>query len=77
MTLSPRRTSPLFPAGEPSDIFDTADIREYRYYRSRWGLAGSLDYKIGEDSSIYAHGLFSNFKNYGDRFSPDYPGVNS
>jgi len=44
------------------------DIREYRYYRSRWGLAGSADYKLGEGSDIYIRGLYSDFKNYGDRW---------
>ncbi|PYU26493.1 MAG: hypothetical protein DMG32_09870 [Acidobacteria bacterium] len=47
---------------------DSQDIREYRYYRSRWGLAGSADYKLGEASNIYIRGLYSNFKNYGDRW---------
>jgi TonB-dependent receptor len=61
------------PGGGTQRFFDNADIREYRYYRSRWGLGGSMDYKVGEASDIYAHGLFSNFKNYGDRF--DY-GIN-
>jgi TonB-dependent receptor len=61
------------PGGGTERYFDTADIREYRYYRSRWGLAGSMDYRLAEGSSLYAHGLFSNFKNYGDRF--DY-GIN-
>jgi TonB-dependent receptor len=56
------------PGGGTERFFDNADIREYRYYRSRWGLAGSVDYKLAEGSSIYAHGLFSNFKNYGDRY---------
>ena len=46
---------------------DSQDIREYRYYRSRWGLAGSADYKFGTDSNIYIRGLYSDFKNYGDR----------
>ena len=46
---------------------DAMDIREYRYYRTRWGLAGSTDYKLGEGSNIYAHGFYSDFKNYGDR----------
>ncbi|HWF13463.1 MAG TPA: TonB-dependent receptor [Candidatus Acidoferrales bacterium] len=61
------------PGGGTERFFDTADMREYRYYRSRWGLAGSLDYRLTEGSNLYAHGLFSNFKNYGDRF--DY-GIN-
>ena len=47
---------------------DSQDIREYRYYRSRWGLAGSADYKLGEASNIYIRGFYSNFKNYGDRW---------
>jgi TonB-dependent receptor len=47
---------------------DGQDIREYRYYRSRWGLAGSADYRLRAESSIYIRGLYSNFKNYGDRW---------
>ena len=57
------------PGGATQRYFESADIREYRYYRSRWGLAGSLDYKLGEGSNIYFRGLFSNFKNYGDRWA--------
>ncbi len=49
-------------------IFDSMDIREYRYYRSRWGLAGGGDYKLGDGSNIYLHGLYSDFHNYGDRW---------
>jgi TonB-dependent receptor len=49
-------------------VFDSIDIREYRYYRSRWGLGGSGDYKLGDGSNIYLHGLYSDFKNYGDRW---------
>src|SRR6266705_3290013 len=48
--------------------FDTIDQREYRYYRSRWGLAGSTDYKLAEGSNIYLRGFYSDFKNYGDRW---------
>jgi TonB-dependent receptor len=55
--------------GATQRYFESSDIREYRYYRSRWGLGGSLDYKLGEGSNLYAHGLFSNFKNYGDRWA--------
>ncbi len=47
---------------------DAIDIREYRYYRTRWGLAGSTDYKLGDGSNIYARGIFSDFQNYGDRW---------
>jgi TonB-dependent receptor len=53
--------------GQPA-YFESVDLREYRYYRSRWGLAGSADYKLGEGSNIYVHGLYSDFKNFGDRW---------
>src|SRR6267154_2531698 len=48
--------------------FDKADIREYTYYRSRWGLAGSADYKPSDGSTLYIRGLYSDFHNYGDRW---------
>src|SRR5438876_1190209 len=53
--------------GQPP-YYEAIDIREYRYYRSRWGLAGSADYKLAEGSNIYLHGLYSDFKNFGDRW---------
>jgi TonB-dependent receptor len=49
-------------------VFDSMDIREYRYYRSRWGLAGSADYKLGDGSGLYLRPFYSDFKNYGDRW---------
>src|SRR5579885_1529088 len=42
--------------GQPL-YFDSIDIREYQYYRSRWGLAGSADYKLGDGSDVYIRGL--------------------
>jgi TonB-dependent receptor len=57
-----------FGGGAPQLWKDSIDIREYRYYRSRWGVAGSADYKLSEGSDIYARLLYSNFKNYGDRW---------
>jgi TonB-dependent receptor len=53
--------------GQPRFI-DAMDVREYRYYRTRWGLAGSSDYKLGNDSNVYARFLYSDFQNYGDRW---------
>ena len=44
------------------------DIREYRYFRSRWGVNGSSDYRYGTGSDVYLRWFYSNFKNYGDRF---------
>lgn len=56
------------PGGATRQYYESIDEREYRYYRSRWGLAGSADYKLGEGSNIYVRGLYSDFKNYGDRW---------
>jgi TonB-dependent receptor len=49
--------------------FDKLYIQEYLYDRTRYGFAGSLDYKVGEDSDLYAHGLFSNFRDYGQKYA--------
>src|SRR5580700_656135 len=53
------------PAGR---YFDQIDIREYKYYRTRYGLAGSTDYQLGQASNIYLRGMFSEFHNFGDRW---------
>jgi TonB-dependent receptor len=47
---------------------DGVDLREYQYFRTRWGLSGSTDYKISEGSNIYLRAFYSDFHNYGDRF---------
>ena len=54
------------PGGSTARYFEAIDIREYKYYRSRWGLAGSGDYKIADGSDIYVRGIYSDFHNYGD-----------
>lgn len=49
-------------------IYDNNTIREYRYYRNRWGYAGTADYKFSDSSSIYFKGLYSNLQDYGDKW---------
>src|SRR6266436_4748903 len=44
------------------------DLRQYQYFRTRWGLAGSADYKISDASNVYVRAFYSDFHNYGDRF---------
>lgn len=48
--------------------YDSIDLRDYQYYRTRWGLAGSADYKLGEGSGIYLRGLYSTFRNWGHKW---------
>ncbi len=49
-------------------IYDNDTIRQYRYYRTRYGFSGSTDYKFDDNNSVYAHGLFSDLKDWGDKW---------
>jgi TonB-dependent receptor len=49
-------------------IYDDNTIREYRYYRNRWGYAGSADYKFSDSANIYLRGIYSNLEDYGDKW---------
>lgn len=49
--------------------FDKLYIQQYLYDRTRYGFAGSVDYKLAEDSDLYVHGLFSNFRDYGQKYA--------
>ena len=49
-------------------IYDNNTIREYRYYRDRWGYTGSADYKLGNFSSLYTRAVYSNLRDYGDKW---------
>jgi TonB-dependent receptor len=55
-------------SGQQVSWKDGMDIRDYQYFRTRWGLAGTMDYKLSEASNIYLRGFYSDFHNYGDRF---------
>lgn len=57
------------PNGTTQSWKDGMDIREYRYFRSRWGLNGSTDYRVGNGSDVYLRWFYADFKNYGDRFA--------
>ena len=48
--------------------YDSIDLRDYQYYRTRWGLAGSTDYNLGEGSGVYLRGLYSTFRNWGHKW---------
>jgi TonB-dependent receptor len=49
--------------------YDNIYIQQYLYDRTRYGTAGALDYKINDNSDIYVHGLFSNFRDYGQKYA--------
>jgi TonB-dependent receptor len=54
--------------GYQTPYYDSLDLREYRYQRTRWGLAGGADYRVNPDSDIYLHYLYSDFKDYGNKW---------
>ena len=49
--------------------FDDLYLQQYLYDRTRYGLAGSIDYKLNPNSDLYVHGLFSNFRDYGEKYA--------
>src|ERR1700730_9044868 len=48
--------------------FAGADLRTYRYHRTRYGFAPELDYVIKPGSSLYIKGLYSDFHDYGETY---------
>src|SRR3984893_6058365 len=53
-------------AGNNFPYFASADLRTYKYYRSRYGFAPEVDYVIKPGSSVYLKGLYSDFQDYGE-----------
>lgn len=52
-----------------SKDFDKIYIQQYLYDRTRYGFAGAADYKLNQNSDLYVHGLFSNFRDYGQKYA--------
>jgi TonB-dependent receptor len=52
-------------------FYDSDTIRDYRYYRYREGIAGGADYKISDNTSLFAHALYSDLKDWGDKWYYD------
>jgi TonB-dependent receptor len=49
--------------------YDSIDLREYRHQRLRWGGTMGADYKVSEHSTLAAHLLLSDFKDWGDKWT--------
>jgi TonB-dependent receptor len=54
-------------SGKNVGWFDAQDLRTYEFHRPRWGLAGSLDYRIKPGSTIFLRYLYSYFRDSGDK----------
>jgi TonB-dependent receptor len=59
--------------GTAYPYFASADLRTYKYYRTRYGFAPELDYVIKPGSSVYFKGLYSDFHDFGETwvYSPN------
>lgn len=55
--------------GTLTPSYDSIDLRQYRYDRTRWGAATSFDYKLSESSLLFAKTFYSDFKDYGDKWT--------
>jgi hypothetical protein len=62
------------PDGSNAPYFDTIALNEYFYNHTRYGFGGSMDYKVSDNSDLFIHGLFTNFKDYGQKFEYDLGG---
>lgn len=60
---------PNFDGPNDSFTYDNIYIQQYLYDRTRYGFAGSLDYKLNANSDLFVHGLFSNFRDYGQKYA--------
>ena len=48
--------------------YGTEDLRDYKYYRTRYGFTTNVDYKLSDVSGLYVRLLYSHFDNFGDRW---------
>src|SRR6266446_4402561 len=69
-------TAQLASNGTNIAFVDKYDTREYQYYRTRYGFAGGLDYRLGAGSTAYLKGLYSDFHDFGSTFVYSYRGGN-
>ena len=59
---------PVPTATSATPHYDSMDFRDYIYNRTRWGATATADYKLREGSNISLRGLFSTFRNWGNKW---------
>jgi TonB-dependent receptor len=63
--IEPGQGTATTPSGNTIAVTNTLDTREYKYYRTRYGFGGGVDYRLGTGSMAYLKGLFSDFHDFG------------
>lgn len=61
----------LDPLGGSEPYFNEIAIQQYFYNHTRFSFGGSLDYKLSQNSDLFVHGIYSNFKDYGQKYGYD------
>jgi TonB-dependent receptor len=59
----------LSPDGSTTPYYDNLTIRDYRTQRLRWGGTMGADYKLSDHSSLAAHFILTDFKDWGDKWT--------
>lgn len=59
---------PAWSVSNGAAAYTKLQTREYKYYRTRNGVAGGTDYKLGEFSGVRLDGMWSTFNDYGDKW---------
>lgn len=66
--VEPTPDEAFTPSGQSAGVWDDAqDLRTYMFHRPRWGLGGSLDYRIRAGQSIALDYLFTYTRDNGDK----------
>src|ERR1700730_7782326 len=63
--IEPSQGTATIPSGKTIAVTNSLDTRDYKYYRTRYGFGGGVDYRLGTGSMAYLRGLFSDFHDYG------------
>ena len=59
------------PLGTSEAYFSEISEYIYLYNHTRWGFGGSMDYKVSDNSDLFVDGMFTNFKDYGQKYGYD------
>lgn len=59
--LEPAPDLATLPNGQSQTWFDAVDIRQYEYFRTRWGLNGATDYRTSQ-GDVYLKWFYSDFQ---------------
>src|SRR6267143_2029920 len=63
--VEPSQGTAALKNGTPIALVSGVDTRLYQYYRTRYGFAMGLDYRLSPGATAYLRGLYSDFHDFG------------